>query len=150
MTIGYDIPADKLISKLVEILKKDQNISPPPWAPFVKTGIHREKPPVDIDWWYTRTAAVLRKIYMNSPVGVKRVSQMFGGSVNRGSKPYTSWSGSRAIIRHTMKQLESAGLIKSVNGKGRVILPAGQKLVDNAAHEVRKEIIDIIPELAKY
>jgi len=150
MTTAYDIPADKLIAKLVEILKKDQNITPPPWSIFVKTGIHREKPPVQSDWLYTRTAAVLRKIYINSPAGVKRISQMFGGSVDRGSKPYTSWSGSRAIIRHTMKQLENAGLIKTVEGKGRVILPAGQRLVDNAAHEVRKELVDEIPELSKY
>ena len=71
MTTAYDVPADKLISKLVEILKNEQKISPPPWSAFVKTGIHREKPPVKIDWWYTRTAAVLRKIYMKSPVGVK-------------------------------------------------------------------------------
>ncbi len=150
MTTAYDVPSDKLIAKLVEILKKEEKVSPPDWAAFVKTGIHREKPPVEIDWWYTRTAAVLRKIYMNSPVGVKRVSQMFGGSVDRGSKPYKAWSGSRAIIRHTMKQLENAGLVKNVEGKGRVILPAGQKLVDNAAHEARKELIDSIPELAKY
>jgi small subunit ribosomal protein S19e len=150
MTTAYDIPADKLIAKLVDILKNDDNISPPEWASFVKTGIHREKPPVELDWWYTRTAAVLRKIYLNSPVGVKHVSQMFGGAVDKGAKPYKAWSGSKAIIRHTMKQLENAGLIKTVEGKGRIIQPAGQRLVDNAAHEVRKEIIDEIPELAKY
>ena len=150
MTTVYDVPADKLIFKLVEILKNDQNITPPDWSKVVKTGIHREKPPVDSDWWYVRTAAVLRKVYMKSPIGVKQISQMFGGSVDRGSKPSKSWSGSRAIIRHTMHQLESAGFIKTVEGKGRQILPAGQKLVDNAAHEVRKEIINETPELAKY
>lgn len=150
MTTVYDVPADRLISKLAEQLAKDPKFTPPEWSDYVKTGIHREKPPVDPNWWYVRTAAVLRKIYMNSPVGVKIVSQMFGGSVDKGSKPYTAWSGSRAIIRHTMKQLESAGFIKIVEGKGRIIQPAGQSLVDNAAHEVRKDIIDEIPELAKY
>ena len=87
---------------------------------------------------------------MRSPVGVKRVSQMFGGAVDRGAKPNVSWSGSKAIIRHTMKQLETAGLIKTVDGKGRIIQPAGQKMVDNAAHEARKELVDEIPELGKY
>ncbi len=150
MTTAYDIPADKLIEKLVELLKKDPNFTPPDWSKFVKTGIHREKPPIETDWWYRRTSAVLRKIYMHSPIGVEHVSQMFGGAVDRGSKPYTSWSGSGAIIRHAMKQLENAGLIKTVEGKGRRIEPAGKKLVDNAAHEVKKEIIDELPELAKY
>lgn len=150
MTTAYDVPANKLISKLAETLKNDPNFTPPDWSKFVKTGIHREKPPVENDWWYIRTAAVLRKIYMNSPVGVKHVSQMFGGAVDRGSKPYKSWGGSRAIIRYTMKQLETAGLVKTVEGKGRAIQPAGQKLLDNIAHEVHKEIIEEIPELAKY
>lgn len=150
MTTANDVPAEKLILKLVEILKKNESITPPDWAEYVKTGVNREKPPVDTDWWYTRTAAVLRKIYMNSPIGVKHVSQMFGGAIDRGSKPNRAWSGSRAIIRHTMQQLETAGLIKVVEGKGRVLLPAGQKLVDNAAHEARKDLVNDIPELSKY
>jgi small subunit ribosomal protein S19e len=150
MTTAYDVPADKLIAKLVELLKNNENITPPPWGGYVKTGISREKSPVQPDWWYIRTAAVLRKVYINSPVGVKHISQMFGGAVDKGVKPYKAWSGSKAIIRHTMKQLEAAGLIKTIEGKGRIIQPAGQKLVDNAAHEVRKEIIDEYPELAKY
>jgi small subunit ribosomal protein S19e len=150
MTTVYDVPADKLIAKVVNLLKSEGKITPPEWSSFVKTGIHREKPPVDTDWWYTRTAAVLRKIYIKSPVGVKRVSQMFGGAVNRGMKPSRAWSGSKAIIRHTMKQLEDAGFIKTVEGKGRIIQPAGQKLLDNAAHEVRQEIVDELPEISKY
>ena len=150
MTTVYDVPPDRLIAKLVDTLKADPNFTPPDWAKFVKTGIHREKPPVDNEWWYTRTAAVLRKIYMNSPVGVKHVSQMFGGSVDRGSKPNRAWSGSRAIIRHTMKQLEKAGYVKTVEGKGRVIQPAGQRLLDNVAHEVLKDLVDEIPQIAKY
>jgi small subunit ribosomal protein S19e len=150
MTTAFDVPADKFISKLAENLKKDPNFTPPDWSKYIKTGIHREKPPVNNDWWYTRTAAVLRKIYINSPIGVKHVSQMFGGAVDRGSKPNRSWSGSRAIIRYTMKQLESAGYVKSIEGKGRVIQPAGQRLLDNIAYEVKKDVIDDIPGLAKY
>jgi small subunit ribosomal protein S19e len=150
MTTVYDVPAEKLISKLVEILKKDEKFNPPPWSAFVKTGIHREKPPAETDWWYIRIAAVLRKIYMKSPVGVKRVSQMFGGAVNKGSKPFKSWSGSGAIIRQAMKQLEDAGYVKKIEGKGRVISSTGQSLLDNAAHEVRKELVGEIPELTKY
>lgn len=150
MTTVYDVPADKLIIKLVEILKKDVTFTPPEWSHFVKTGIHRERPPENKEWWYSRTAAVLRKISINSPVGVKHVSQMFGGAVDKGSKPYKAWSGSRAIIRHIMKQLETAGYVKAVEGKGRVIQPAGQKLLDNAAHEVRQELVNEYPELSKY
>lgn len=150
MTTAYDVPAENLITKLADKLKQDPKFKPPDWSQYVKTGIHREKPPVNDDWWYLRTAAVLRKIYIHSPVGVKHVSQMFGGSINKGSKPNQSWSGSRSIIRYTMKQLESAGFIKTVEGKGRVIQPVGQKLLDGIAHEIHKDLVDEIPSLAKY
>ena len=49
----YDIPADMLIKKLTEILKSE-DINPPTWISFVKTGVHADKPPQKVDWWYTR------------------------------------------------------------------------------------------------
>ncbi|MEO9362920.1 MAG: 40S ribosomal protein S19, partial [Nitrososphaera sp.] len=36
----YDVPADELIAKLAEQLKKDKKIEPPAWSAFVKTGSH--------------------------------------------------------------------------------------------------------------
>ena len=96
MTTVYDVPADRLINKLADYLKQNPDFTPPDWSEYVKTGIHCEKPPVENDWWYIRTAAVLRKIYIKSPVGVKHVSQMFGGSVDKGAKPYKAW---RIIVR---------------------------------------------------
>jgi small subunit ribosomal protein S19e len=43
MAKAYDIPADDLIMKLAEQLKKDKKIESPSWAAFVKTGAHRTK-----------------------------------------------------------------------------------------------------------
>ena len=40
----YDVPADQLVLKLAETLKSE-DIPAPEWAPFVKTGVHANKPP---------------------------------------------------------------------------------------------------------
>ena len=62
MTTFHDVPADLLISDLSQRLADNDAISAPEWAEFVKTGTHRERPPTQSDWWYTRSAAVLRKV----------------------------------------------------------------------------------------
>ena len=65
----YDVPADVLIERLADILK-NEDIPAPSWAPFVKTGAHADKPPQDSEWWHTRCASIMRKIYFNGPIGV--------------------------------------------------------------------------------
>ncbi len=150
MTTVYDVPAADFISKLAEKLKENDNITPPEWAIYVKTGPHREKQPVEKDWWYTRAAAILRKIYMNSGIGAERLSAEFGGTRDRGSKPNKAVRGSRSIVRKTMKQLEEAGYVQSKKGVGRLVTPAGQSFLDNTSREVLQEIIADNPELGKY
>ena len=51
MTTAYDVPAELLIRKTADKLMKLENCKAPEWAPFVKTGIHKEKAPLEKDWW---------------------------------------------------------------------------------------------------
>jgi len=150
MTTAYDVPPEDLIKKVAESLKKDDKFTPPEWAPYVKTGVHRENPPLEQDWWHIRVAAVLRKIYINSPVGINQLSAMFGGSRDRGSKPDKAVKGSRAIIRTSLQQLESAGYVTQLEKKGRIITPAGQAFIDNISHTVLQDAISKHPDLSKY
>lgn len=150
MTTVRDVPADPLIRKVGQILQSEQAITPPDWAAFVTTGIHREKPPVDRDWWHPRVAAVLRKVYLLGPIGTERLRAEFGGSRDRGSKPNRAKRGSGSVVRTALQQLEAAGLVANVKAEGRKITPKGQKLLDNAAHEVAKDLSATIPALAKY
>ncbi|PKK86270.1 MAG: 30S ribosomal protein S19e [Thermoplasmata archaeon HGW-Thermoplasmata-1] len=150
MTTAYDVPADKLIEKLAEKFADIEAVKAPEWAPFVRTGIHTENPPVNEDWWEIRVAAVLRKVYMNGPVGTERLRAEFGGARDRGSKPNKAVRGSGSIVRNALQQLEKAGFIKTIKGTGRQIAPAGQSFVDNAAHEVKQKLVESIPGLAKY
>ena len=56
MPTVYDIPANILIRRLAQDLKSRDEIAPPEWAPFVKTGAHKERAPDDADFWIIRTA----------------------------------------------------------------------------------------------
>ena len=58
--------------------------------------------------------------------------------------------GSGAIIRKALQQLEAAGLVETVKGKGRVVTNKGRSLLDKLATEIKKELEKEIPELRKY
>ncbi|WP_423792743.1 30S ribosomal protein S19e [Methanocaldococcus indicus] len=148
MVTVYDVPPEKLIQKTAEKLK-ELGIYEPEWTKFVKTGRSRERRPEQDDWWYIRCASILRKIYINGPVGVERLRTAYGGRKNRGHEPEKFFKGSGNIIRTALQELEKLGFVKRTP-KGRVITPKGQSFLDNIAKEVRDEIINEIPELAKY
>jgi small subunit ribosomal protein S19e len=136
MTTVYDAIPDHLIRKVAEELRKRKEITPPAWAAFAKTGAHKEMPPEDPDWWYVRVAAVLRRVYVDGPLGVERMRSFYGGKKNRGSKPNAFRKGSGSILRKSLQQLEAAGLI--VHDKtGRKVSPAGMAFLDNMAQEVK-------------
>ncbi|HEU12616.1 MAG: 30S ribosomal protein S19e [Thermoplasmata archaeon] len=137
MVTVYDVDPDKFLKELAERLKKE-DIKPPEWAKWVKTGIHREKGPVDDDWWYLRLASVFRKIYVKGPIGTSRLSSEYGGKVDRGTKPYHAWKGSRSIVRKCLQQLEALGYVEK-NKKGRVVSPKGRSYLDKLAEEIVKK-----------
>jgi small subunit ribosomal protein S19e len=150
MTTVFDVPPALLIKRVGDRFKTDAKFAPPAWAKFAKTGVHREKVPVQADWWFPRVASIARKIYVHGPVGVMHLAAEYGGSRDRGSKPNKARLGSRSIVRAALKQLEGAGLVQPLKGKGRTITAAGRKLLDAAAHETSKELEQKIPALAKY
>jgi small subunit ribosomal protein S19e len=150
MATAFDVPAEKLIHKIADELRKIETIKPPEWAAFVKTGRHTEKSPVDDGWWYTRSAAVLRKIYIEGPVGTTRLAAMFGGTADRGSKPDKAVRGSRSISRSTVQQLEKSQLVRKEKDGGRAVTGKGRKLVDSVATQILKEMAAQNPELTKY
>jgi len=135
MTTVYDVPPDHIIRRVAEELKKKKEIVPPAWAAFAKTGVHKEMPPEDPDWWFIRAAAVLRRVYVDGPLGVERMRSFYGGNKNRGSKPNAFRKGSGSILRKSLQQLEAAGLV--IHDKtGRRVSPEGMKFLDNLSKEV--------------
>lgn len=156
MTTYYDVPADQLISALSSKLKEIGAVSPPDWTDYVKTGTHKERPPVQDDWWYIRSAAILRKVAIKGPIGTNRMSHEFGGSKNRGVKRNKAVSGSRNIIRKILQQLSDSNLITNAMNstgtvnRGKILSPTGQSLIDEIANEVRPLAEEMFPELSRY
>jgi small subunit ribosomal protein S19e len=149
MTTVFDVPAMELIERVAGILKENEKVVPPEWAENVKTGIHKELPPSRDDWWYIRCAAVLRKIYIDGPVGIERLRSVYGGKKDYGSCPSHKAKGSGSISRKAVQQLEAAGYLQKVKG-GRTISAKGRSMLDNAANGLKHELLEKIPELAKY
>ena len=141
MTTIYDVDTNELILIAAKKLKQEKLVSPPAWTPYVKTGVHKERPPVDADWWYIRSAAVLRTVYRQGPVGVSKLRTKFGGRQNTGYKPEHHYKGSGNIARKVLQQLEKSGLLKNEQKgqhKGRVITPKGKSFLDKIATEMSK------------
>ena len=137
--IMRDVPIQKLIEKLSEELKKNESIKPPDWSKYVKTGVSEERPPLQKDWWFLRSAAVLRKIYINGPVGVQRLRTAFGGSRRRGLKGAHHKKAGGKILRLIIQQLEKSGYIQKVDKpkKGRIVTSKGQGLLNKVSKEIK-------------
>jgi small subunit ribosomal protein S19e len=149
MTTVYDIPSDVFIKKVAEELKKLDSVTPPDWAMFSKTGVHKQAPPEAEDWWYTRAASILRRVYVDGPVGVQRMRSFYGGKRDRGSSPYQFRRGSGSILRKILQQLEVAGYVE--NGKGgRTVSAGGRSFMDGVAHGLKAEVAESVPGIAKY
>ena len=131
----YDVPADVLIGKLASILK-NEDIPAPSWIPFVKSGAHAEKPPQDRDWWHTRCASLMRKIYLNGPIGVNELRNEYGGGKPSGYGAAHHRDAGGAIIRNAIHGLEKLGYVEKVEKKGRIISKQGMQKLDRLATEI--------------
>jgi small subunit ribosomal protein S19e len=150
MVTLYDVPADALIEAVAAEL--EGRIEQPAWAEFTKTGASRELPPQQDDFWYVRAASLLRKLAMDGPRGIDRLSTEYGGK-KRGSARYrvakpNHTSGSKKVIRVVLQQLEEEGLVTTVKGEGRRITPEGQSFLDSVAGDVLDDLDR--PDLERY
>jgi small subunit ribosomal protein S19e len=151
LTTPHDVPASKFIDKLAKYLKENiDEVQPPPWASLAKTGSHVEKQPQNPDWWYTRSASILRKVYVHGPIGIEKLRADYGGRKNYGVKPEHAVKAGGSNIRKILQQLEKAGLIQTISPHGRKMAPKGRKLLQEVAQDVQKETVKTIPELRKY
>ncbi len=144
------VPPQLLIDELARYLKENvEEVKPPEWAMYVKTGSHKERVPDDPEWWYKRCASLLRKIYIHGPVGIERLRTAYGGRKNMGTVREHFRKAGGAIIRNALQQLEEAGLVEKTP-RGRVLTSKGRSLVDKIASQIFKELAEQRPELKKY
>ena len=140
----YNKDQQEVVNNTAEKLKS--TINPPEWSLFVKTGVGRERPPSNDDWWFQRAASILRRVHLTGPIGVNKLKTKYGSKKNRGHKPDKFYEGSGKIIRTILQQLEEAKLIqkkeKSLR-KGRIITKQGISLLEkNESRRNKAEKVD--------
>ena len=130
----------KYIPALAEALKGMEEFSVPEWANFVKTGVSRERPPADEDFWYIRAASILRQLYIKGVVGVGKLRNRYGSRKDRGGRPDKFVKSGGKIIRVILQQAEAAGLVEKVLRlqHGRRLTVAGRELLDSIEVEEKK------------
>jgi small subunit ribosomal protein S19e len=152
MTTFYDVPADDLIEAVAAELASESAIEQPDWAAFTKTGVDRELPPEQDDFWQIRAASLLRKVADNEPIGVGSLQAKYGGAKGGSNRyqvrPAEKVQASGKLIRTILAQLEDAGYVETADGEGRRVTGDGRALLDNTAADVLQDLDR--PELERY
>jgi len=139
MPTPLDVSSDALIDRLSKFLKENVGeVAPPVWAANAKTGSHREHPPSNPDWWYTRCASLLRKLYVHGPVGIARLRVEYGGRLRKGTHIEHSRVAGGSAIREPLQQLQKAGFISIEAKQGRKLTAEGISLLNRMAADILK------------
>lgn len=126
----YSIDPRELNNKVASALKEIPEFKAPEWALYVKSSMARERPPEDEDFWYKRTASILRQLYIKKVIGVNKLKIRYGGKKNRGQRRSKFKKGSGKIIRVILQQAESAGLVEKAKKPGRKLTEKGRLLIE--------------------
>ena len=152
MATLYDVPPEELIEALTETLADEDDIEAPDWPEYTKTGVDRELPPEQEDFWARRAASLLRKVAVDGPVGVNALRSEYGtskqGTTRYRVRPHQKTKGSGNIIRTALQQLEDAGYVETSENDGRRVTGEGRSLLDDTAGDLLTELDR--PELERY
>jgi len=130
-------------------MKEVPGVEQPEWSHFVKTGSHAERPPADSEWWYTRAASLMRKLYLHGPVGLGDLERAYGGSKALKYYPKHHRDAGGSSIRKILKQLEQAELVTRTP-KGRVLSSKGRGMIDRVSKEIFTTLSEENKALARY
>jgi small subunit ribosomal protein S19e len=149
MVSAHDVPSGKLIPALAVQVKGLPGMEQPDWSRWVKTGSHAERPPTDSEWWFTRAASLLRKLYLHGPVGLTDLTRAYGGTKALHYYPKHHRDAGGSSIRKILKQLEQAELVAKTP-KGRVLTPKGRAMLDKVSRDVFTTLSAENKALARY
>lgn len=132
----------KFIPALAEALKNIEAFEAPEWALYVKSGMSRERPPADENFWHIRAASILRQLYIKGVVGVGKLRTKYGSKKDRGGKPDKFKKSGGKIIRVILQQAEAAGLVEKVTRlqHGRRLTQAGRDFLDSIEVEEKANL----------
>jgi len=137
----YEVEPKKYNIELANALKEIPEFGMPEWAYFVKTGSGKERPPRENDWWYRRSASILRQAYVKGVVGVNKLRVKYGNKKDKGHKRDKFRKASGKVIRTILQQGEKSGFLQKSAGKkkGRELTKEGLKFLNDVSEEIIKK-----------
>merc|ERR1739848_624940 len=141
-----DVPADAFIKACADFLKRQPKFDVPKYHDIVKTGTIKEFAPYDEDWFYVRSASILRKVYLRKGTGVGALKKWYGGSngTHRGTRKAHFATASGAIIRKAMLELEKLEMMEKAGDGGREITSKGRAEMDRIAGNITLRTNDLL------
>ena len=138
----YNKDPQEFVKKLADALMKMPEFKAPEWSMYVKSGVSKQRPPADDNFWYIRAAAILRQLYIKGVVGVNRLKTRFGSKKDRGVRPDKFKKASGKIIRVILQQAEKAGFVEKLSRiqYGRRLTPKGRDFLDKIEVPTRKSV----------
>ncbi len=138
-----DVSAADFINSYALFLQRQGKLDVPGYVELVKTSSGNELPPQESEmWFYKRAASVARHIYLRKQVGVGKLNKLYGGAVNRGSRPSHHRNASGSINRKVLQSLEKVGIVEISPKGGRRITADGQRDLDRIAGTVLDEDVE--------
>ncbi|MEI7960876.1 MAG: 40S ribosomal protein S19 [archaeon] len=131
-----DVPAEYLIEETSK--KLGEEIKKPEWADYVKTGMHNERAPQRMDWFFVRMASILYRANKWGVIGTEALRTYYGGRRNRGLKKEHHYKASGKVIRTAVQSLEKAGYLEKAKPKGRKISVKGFRLLNEMSKITEK------------
>eukprot|EP01108_Squamamoeba_japonica_P002673 TRINITY_DN22_c0_g1_i1.p2 TRINITY_DN22_c0_g1~~TRINITY_DN22_c0_g1_i1.p2 ORF type:complete len:158 (+),score=63.98 TRINITY_DN22_c0_g1_i1:127-600(+) len=133
-----DIDPQEFVIALAKYLKRSGKIRVPKYAEYAKTGHYKTMPPNDPDWFFIRTAALARRVYMRGGVGVGWLSRAIGTAASAHRTPRHRVKAAHGNIRHALQALETLGMVQKDKEGGRSITSAGRRDLDRIAVRLAK------------
>jgi small subunit ribosomal protein S19e len=134
MSNVYEVKAADLVRVASQRLKG--MMKKPGYVDFVKSGPGKERVPQERDFWFVRSASILRQVYLNGPVGVSRLRTRYGSRKEHVVHRRHHMRAGGSMIRDALIELERLKLVQNTK-QGRVITPQGRSFLDRIANELK-------------
>ncbi len=141
----FDVSTAHFLKKFATHLKEKRLVTPQPYTSLVKCSYSNELAPLDPDWFYLKSAAVARQIYVSksTTLGVGSLRRLFAKKARRGVNTNTTSLAGGKIVRDIVKQLRKAGFVeqyKSSEGAtfGLLITKLGRSQMDKVAQALSR------------
>ncbi|KNC52753.1 30S ribosomal protein S19e [Thecamonas trahens ATCC 50062] len=128
-----DVHAEKFIMALSQFLKENGGMKVPDWAEYVKTAHFKEASPTDNDWYFVRAAAIARQVYLRGATGVGMFKRIYGGKKRNGTAPNHVATGSGAVARSCLNNLETIKFVTRDANNMRILTSEGRRHMDRIA-----------------